>query len=55
MISPTQLSSVAEAIAANANLAALRSRYTDLQFSECSEDAVSATCILLAAKVDDAD
>lgn len=87
MISPTQLSSVAEAVAANANLAALRSRFTDMHFSECSEDdvspryraafevnnyalylitgatghcleltnnAASATGILLAAKVDDA-
>ncbi|MBP8266783.1 MAG: hypothetical protein KAX47_09560 [Zoogloea sp.] len=41
MISPTQLARVGEAVMLDARAAALRQRFPDLHFTECSEDDVS--------------
>mgnify|MGYP001766901370 CR=1 FL=1 len=41
MISPTQLAQVGEAVLLDARVAALRQRFPELHFSECSEDDVS--------------
>ncbi len=41
MITPTQLAQVGEAILLDPRVAALRSRFPELHFSECSEDDVS--------------
>lgn len=41
MITPLQLSQVGEAALLDAQVAALRQRFPDLHFSECSEDDVS--------------
>lgn len=41
MISPAQLVQVGEAVMLDARVAALRQRFPDLHFSECSEDDVS--------------
>jgi len=41
MITPTRLAQVAEATLLDARAAALRQRFPDLHFTECSEDDVS--------------
>lgn len=41
MITPTQLARVGEAILLDPNAAALRRRFPDLHFTECSEDDIS--------------
>ena len=41
MITPEQLTLVADAVRADAAIASLRARFPDLHFTECSEDDVS--------------